>query len=77
MAATAGADILGMDEHAVIDVIARLTPRGFDKSMRSEIDPTVWQDVYKPFMGRRELYVKFTVDACGELLLISFQENEL
>jgi hypothetical protein len=41
MAAAAGADTLGVDEHAVIDVIARLTPRDFDKSMRSDIDPTV------------------------------------
>ena len=77
MAAAIGADNVGMDELAVIDVIARLTPRDFDKSMRSETDPTVWQDVYKPIMGHRELYVKFTVDARGELLLISFKENEL
>ncbi len=77
MAAAAGADDVGMDEHAVIDVIAHLTPRDFDKSMRSEIDPAVWQDVYKPVVDRCELYVKFTVDARGELLLISFKENEL
>ena len=76
MSAAVGADNLGMDEHAVIDVITRLTPRDFDKTMQSEIDPTVWQDVYKPVIGRRELYVKFTVDGRGELLLISFKENE-
>jgi motility quorum-sensing regulator/GCU-specific mRNA interferase toxin len=44
--------------------------------MRSEINPAIWQDVYKPIVDRRELYVKFTLDTRGELLLISFKENE-
>ncbi len=48
-----------MDEQAVVDVIGGLTPRDFDKSMPSEIDP------------------KFTLDAQGQLLLISFKENQL
>jgi hypothetical protein len=44
--------------------------------MASEIDPTIWQDVYKPVISGRELYVKFTLDGRGALLLISFKENE-
>ena len=44
--------------------------------MPSDIDPTIWQDVYKPIVESRELYVKFTLDAQGELLLIGFKENE-
>ena len=75
MTAVRGADDVGMNEHAVIDVIACLTPRDFDKSMRSEANPTIWQDVYKPVIANRELYIKFTMDASGELLLISFKEN--
>jgi hypothetical protein len=43
--------------------------------MRSEIYPAIWQDVYKPVTGGRELYVKFTLDARGALLLISFKGN--
>jgi motility quorum-sensing regulator / GCU-specific mRNA interferase toxin len=75
MTAADGAEELGMDEQAV--VVAGLTGRDFDKSMRSEVNPAIWQDVYKPTIDGRELYVKFTLDSQGELLLISFKENEL
>jgi len=44
--------------------------------MPSALNPAVRQDVYKPVVEGRELYVKFTVDTRGELLLISFKENE-
>ena len=76
MTATARAEALGMDEQEIVDVIARLAARDFDKSMPSEPNPAIWQDVYKPVVAGRELYVKFTLDARGELLLISFKENE-
>jgi motility quorum-sensing regulator/GCU-specific mRNA interferase toxin len=76
MTAANGAEDIGMDEPAVVDVIAKLTSRDFDKSMPSDIDPAVWQDVYKPTVKGRELYVKFTLDARRELLLISFKGND-
>jgi hypothetical protein len=76
MTAAEGAENLGMDEQAVVDVVAGLTGRDFDKSMPSELDTAIWQDVYKPIVDGRELYVKFALDARGELLLISFKENE-
>jgi len=76
MTAANGAEDMGMDERAVVDVIAGLSSRDFDKSMPSDLDPAVWQDVYKPVVKGRELYVKFTLDAQGELFLISFKENE-
>jgi hypothetical protein len=44
--------------------------------MPSDINPAIWQDVYKPIIEGSELYVKFTLDTQGELLLISFKENE-
>jgi hypothetical protein len=44
--------------------------------MPSAINPSVWQDVYNPVVDSRELYVKFTRDAGGALLLISFKENQ-
>ena len=65
-----------MDDEAVVDVIARLTAQDFDKSMPSDLDPTIRQDVYKPVVHGRELYVKFTRDRQGDLLLISFKEND-
>jgi Motility quorum-sensing regulator, toxin of MqsA len=76
MTAANGAEVLGMDEQTVVDLVAGLTGRDFDKSMPSDIEPAIWQDVYKPIIDHRELYVKFTLDARGELLLISFKENE-
>jgi motility quorum-sensing regulator / GCU-specific mRNA interferase toxin len=76
MTAALEAEDLGMDEQGVVDVIAGLSGSDFDKSMTSELDPSVWQDVYKPILARRELYVKFTVDTRSELLPISFKDNE-
>ena len=76
MTATEGAEDLGMDEQAVVDVIAQLTANDFCKSMPSDRDPAVWQDVYKPLVGDRELYVKFSLDSQSEPLLISFKEND-
>jgi motility quorum-sensing regulator / GCU-specific mRNA interferase toxin len=72
-----GAEDLEMDEHDVVGVIVGLTSGDFDKSMPSDINPAIWQDVYKPIIDGRELYVKFTLDKQGDLLLISFKENDL
>ena len=76
LSAAEGAEELGMDGQAVVDVIASLTAEDFEKSMPSDRDPAIRQDVYKPVVDSRELYVKFTLDAQGGLLLISFKENE-
>ena len=69
-----GADDLGMEDADVVAVIQALRRSDFDKSMTSHDDHTVWQDVYKPAVAERTLYVKFTLDYEKELLLISFKE---
>ncbi len=69
-----GADNLGMDDSEVVAVIQALTLADFEKSMTSMADHKIWQDVYKPIVGGRTLYVKFTVDAQDALFLISFKE---
>ena len=69
-----GADELGMDDEAVVAVIQGLSHKDFEKSMTSMADHKVWQDVYKPRIGGRTLYVKFTLDARQAPLLISFKE---
>jgi motility quorum-sensing regulator / GCU-specific mRNA interferase toxin len=76
LTAAEGAEHLWMDERDVVDVIDGLTLADFDKSMPSKANPEILQDVYKPMVNGRELYVKFTLDAQGQLLLISFKENE-
>ena len=69
-----GADDLDMDDAAVVAVIQGLSNADFEKSMTSLADHRVWQDVYKPSVRGRTLYVKFTLDARGALFLISFKE---
>jgi motility quorum-sensing regulator/GCU-specific mRNA interferase toxin len=69
-----GADALNMDDEAVVAVIQALAGSDFDKSMTSNVDHRIWQDVYRPKFGSTQLYVKFTLDAMNALLLISFKE---
>ena len=69
-----GADDLHMDDAAVVAVIQGLSSSDFEKSMTSLADHRVWQDVYKPSVGGRTIYVKFTLDAQQALFLISFKE---
>ena len=69
-----GADGLGMEDSDVVAVIQNLTLADFDKSMTSNSNHAIWQDVYKPRHDGRTLYVKFTIDASKSLLLISFKE---
>lgn len=70
-----GADDLEMDDTDVVAVIQALTNADFDKSMTSYYDHKVWQDVYRPRVDDRTIYLKFTVDAQQAYLLISFKEE--
>ena len=74
LSATTGAEDLGMDDTAVVTLVQGLTLQDFEKSMTSMADHKIWQDVYKPTVGGRQLYVKFTLDTQKQLLLISFKE---
>src|ERR1700679_1692032 len=69
-----GADEVEMDDAGVVAVIQALSNIDFDKSMTSVSDHRIWQDVYKPKVDGQTLYVKFTLDARQDLLLISFKE---
>ena len=63
-----------MDDAAVVAVMQALAVADFEKSMTSNVDHRVWQDVYKPWAAGTELYVKVTLDARQGLFLISFKE---
>ena len=69
-----GADALQMDDERVVGVIQKLAATDFDKSMTSYADNRLWQDVYRPKVGKKEIYVKFTLDGKNALFLISFKE---
>ena len=67
------ADALGMTDTDVVAAIQTLSNSDFDKSMTSVASNKIWQDVYKPTVAGQPLYVKFTLDAQGSYLLISFK----
>ncbi len=69
-----GADALKMDDEAVVAAIQALRTADFDKSMTSYANHQVWQDVYKPKVNGKRLYVKLTLDSMNALFLISFKE---
>ena len=64
---------LGLDRSQMAGVLAVLARADFHKSMTSHADHRVWQDVYQPELEGISLYVKFTVDD-GGFLLLSFKE---
>ena len=69
------AGALGMDAAMVIEVIQALRyPTDFEKSATAHHDPRRWHDSYKPVVGGRTLYLKFTIDDEGKFLLTSFKE---
>jgi motility quorum-sensing regulator/GCU-specific mRNA interferase toxin len=65
---------LGMDSEAVVAVIQALNPRDFEKSATAHHDARQWHDSYKPLVGERTLYLKFTLDETGRFLFTSFKE---
>lgn len=65
---------LGFSLRDVVDVIQAMTKQQFYKSMTSFADSKVWQDVYRVPAGDLVLYVKFTIDDEGKLL-IGFKEK--
>jgi motility quorum-sensing regulator/GCU-specific mRNA interferase toxin len=68
------AEKLGLTLQDVVDVIQSMTREQFFKSMTSIASHAIWQDVYHvPYEGI-VLYVKFTTDAEG-YLVISFKEK--
>ena len=69
-----GADDLGMDDDRVVAVIQALANSDFDKSMTSFANHKLWQDVYRPVVDDRVVYLKFTLDDQQAFLLISFKE---
>lgn len=66
---------LGIDRAAVVVVIQSIARSHFFKSMTTNASSKVWQDVYHVPHAVGVLYVKFTVDGTGHLL-ISFKRKD-
>jgi motility quorum-sensing regulator/GCU-specific mRNA interferase toxin len=65
---------LGLLLADVVKIIQGMTREQFYKSMTSLADHRIWQDVYHVPFESTVLYVKFTTDAQG-YLVISFKEK--
>ena len=65
---------IGMPLQSVVDVIQSMTREQFYKSMTSQANRAVWQDVYHAPWHGIVLYLKFTTDAQG-YLVISLKEK--
>ena len=71
-AARSGASELGLAFSEMLDVVMALTPADFYKSMTTQADRTVWQDVYRPATRVGDAYLKLTV--IDDVLIVSFKE---
>jgi motility quorum-sensing regulator/GCU-specific mRNA interferase toxin len=69
-----GALGLGLALQDVVDLIQKTTRSQFYKSMTTIADSKVWQDVYRVPWKTKVLYLKFTTDAQG-FLVISLKEK--
>jgi motility quorum-sensing regulator/GCU-specific mRNA interferase toxin len=72
--ATKCAEALGITLQDIVDIIQGMTREQFHKSMTSQWNAAVWQDVYPVPHENLVLYVKLTTDAEG-YLVISLKEK--
>jgi motility quorum-sensing regulator/GCU-specific mRNA interferase toxin len=56
----------------MVEVIRKLKPKDFYKSMTRYADHKTWQDVYRPWVSTGRLYLKLTVT--DDVLVVSFKE---
>ena len=63
---------MGLGFGEIVGCVASLTPRDFYKSMTTDADHRVWQDVYRPKMPAGDVYLKLTV--VEDVLIVSFKE---
>jgi len=73
LSARAGIRAAGMAQADALAVVQGLTAMDFYKSMTSNTDHRVWQDVYHAEWQGVALYVKF--QQAGEYFVISFKER--
>jgi motility quorum-sensing regulator / GCU-specific mRNA interferase toxin len=68
---------LGYDRAAIVSTIGHIERRMFYKSMTTNADHRVWQDVYHVPVPDEDmvLYVKFQADVITEFRVMSFKER--
>jgi motility quorum-sensing regulator/GCU-specific mRNA interferase toxin len=68
------AEALGLTLDDIVTLVQSINREQFYKSMTSLADHRIWQDVYHAQLGNLVLYVKFTTDSEG-YLVISLKEK--
>jgi motility quorum-sensing regulator / GCU-specific mRNA interferase toxin len=66
---------LGFGSDEIVAIIQTMEKKHFVKSMTSNYDHRVWQDVYFVPSSAGDLYVKLTSDPVFEFRLLSFKEK--
>ncbi len=64
---------MGLSRREAVELVQRLGPTDFYKSMTTYSDHGIWQDVYHPCTPYGSLYLKLTV--VSEVLVVSFKER--
>jgi hypothetical protein len=62
----------GWSDSEIEGVIARLSVTDLHKSQAHRDEPERWLDIYRPWVHGRRMYVKFTVNELGILMVLSF-----
>lgn len=70
--ALSGGYAMGLDMESMLKVVAGMPGRCFVKSMTTQIDHRLWQDVYHADTPAGPAYVKFTLRSDGSIV-ISFK----
>lgn len=63
---------MGIDFEGICAIVKGLTTADFYKSMTTNTDHKVWQDVYRPSTAQGDIYLKMTV--IDDVLIVSFKE---
>jgi motility quorum-sensing regulator/GCU-specific mRNA interferase toxin len=68
---------LGYGSEEIVAIIQTIAKKDFYKSMTSNYNAAVWQDVYHPMDPNTgtPLYVKFTDNGGPDFVLLSFKEK--
>ena len=69
---------IGFSDTDVTEVVATLESKDFFKSMTSNYNPNVWQDVYKKKIKGLRLYIKLQITQVDDqsVLILSFKRDE-
>lgn len=70
-----GAALLGLQRSDIIDAVMELRTRHFYKTMASENQPGLWQDVYHVEHGEIPLYIKLQMTVDGRAVVVQFKRR--